>query len=334
MNRRLLKIKKQLAKPAFFKISDEDFLKRIEKADEILNSCSLCPRKCGVNRNEGQIGFCRQGRNTSVSYYSVHKGEEPVICGGNGAGAVFFVGCTLSCVFCQNYQISQQSKKGDFKILTDTELADIFLNLQKMGACNIDLVSPVPHIPAILRGLFEARKLGLNIPIVFNTNSYISETALDLISDIVDIYLLDMKYFSDENSLKYSKVKSYPETVQNAVKSMFKSRGDLIYKDDLLAKGCIARILLLPNKAEEAEKTLSFLAENEIFIPISIMGQYNPVFNASKYPEICDFISQDRIESVVKFAEKLGFLDIWYQNVEANKIYLPDFTKANPFENV
>ena len=115
---------------------------------------------------------------------------------------------------------------------------------------------------------------------------------------------------------------------------MFKSRGDLIYKDDLLAKGCIARILLLPNKAEEAEKTLSFLAENEIFIPISIMGQYNPVFNASKYPEICDFISQDRIESVVKFAEKLGFLDIWYQNVEANKIYLPDFTKANPFENV
>lgn len=332
MNAKNKRLRNRLKLPAYLKLSDEIFQEKIQFADSILEKCSLCPRKCSASRIDGEKGFCMQSNNASIAYYGLHLGEEPCLIGMKGAGTVFFAGCTLSCVFCQNYQISQAYDYSSYEVPPEV-LAGFFLDLQSRGASVLDLVTPTPHISAILKALYIAKNKGFTLPVVYNTNSYISVEALDIITGIVDIYLADFKYFSSSVALKYSKAGDYPKHALYALKRMYLDRSVFFLDDNGQAyKGVLARILLLPNRIEEAEKILQLLASCGLFPAISIMSQFSPFYNAGKYPELCVELERDRVLKLVGYAGNLGFQDIFYQSCEAKNVFKPDFNKPNPFE--
>ena len=331
MNNKLLKIKKRIALiPSYTLVEDSVFEKKIKKAKKILNSCTLCPNECKVNRLRGEIGLCGQGKYAKISHFLPHFGEEPPLSGINGAGTVFFSGCTLSCIYCQNYQIS--SPEGIGKILPPNELAAIFVRLSELNCHNIDLVSPTPHISAILESLYIVKKQGIKLPIIYNTNGYLSETTLSLLEDIVDIYLPDIKYSDDTNAFKYSKIKNYVKHSKNAVAEMLRQRKELLVDENGIAyKGCVIRILLLPSELDGMEKTLEFLAEHK-GINISIMTQYSPLNQAHKFPEISKKISRDYIDKIFKLADSYNFDNIFTQGIESQNIFIPDFERDSPFD--
>ena len=291
--------------------------------NEILKKCNLCPRNCGVNRYES-LGFCKASDKVKVAYYSLHQWEEPVISGINGSGTVFFSNCNLKCIFCQNKKISTL---GYGKEISNERLKEIFLELQAKGAHNINLVTPTHYVPQIVEVLKEAKTAGLNIPIVYNTSSYENVSTIMLLEGIVDVYLADLKYFDDSLGCKYSKCENYFEVAKAAIEAMYEQVGKFEIVDDLMVKGVIVRVLVLPGHADNSKNLIKYLHEtygNNIII--SIMNQYTPVEVIDKYPNLNRKVSDEEYEEVIDFAVELGVEIAFIQEGETQDTsFIPDF---------
>ena len=291
--------------------------------NEILKKCNLCPRNCGVNRYES-LGFCKASDKVKVAYYSLHQWEEPVISGINGSGTVFFSNCNLKCIFCQN---KKMSTLGYGKEISNERLKEIFLELQAKGAHNINLVTPTHYVPQIVEVLKEAKTAGLNIRIVYNTSSYENVSTIMLLEGIVDVYLADLKYFDDSLGCKYSKCENYFEVAKAAIEAMYEQVGKFEIVDDLMVKGVIVRVLVLPGHADDSKNLIKYLHEtygNNIII--SIMNQYTPVEVIDKYPNLNRKVSDEEYEEVIDFAVELGVEIAFIQEGETQDTsFIPDF---------
>lgn len=312
-----------------------ELAKRVERLESRLSSCNICPRNCGVNRLKGERGFCNSAYLPSVSSAVAHHGEEPVLSGTQGSGTIFFGNCNLRCVFCQNYQISQDpatQRNNEIKIHS---LAEKMIYLQDELQChNINLVSPTHHVPQIVRAVMEAVPLGLRLPLVYNTGSFDSMETLITLDGIVSIYLPDLKYASDDNSNKFSLAPDYVKYSRAAIKEMYRQVGDIMTDEyGIAVKGMIVRHLILPNRLAGSDNSLRWLA-NEISpsVTVSIMSQYYPTVNARKVPQLGRSISIKEYREVVSLAEELGLENGWIQEMESKEYYLPDFSNTDsPF---
>ncbi|MEG6570661.1 radical SAM protein [Thermoanaerobacterium thermosaccharolyticum] len=286
--------------------------------------CNICPRNCNVDRST-KIGFCGMLSEIKVAKAYLHEWEEPCISGTRGSGTVFFTGCNLRCVFCQNYKISQ----GNFGVSVSPEkLANIFMNLEKSGAHNINLVSPTIFIPKIKEAIIIARNNGLSIPIVYNSNAYENVESLKTLDGLIDIYLPDLKYYSDETAIKYSKAPHYFEFATKAILEMYRQVGYPVFDNDgIMKKGIIIRHLILPGKLDETKEILKWIRDNlpkEIYV--SLMGQYTPFYNANKYQELNRRISNKEYEEAIEYFFEIGLENGFVQDDEsASESYIPDF---------
>ena len=306
----------------------------IEKAKRLYDSCICCGHLCKTDRNNNKIGRCKIFEDTShikVASHTLHFGEEPMLVGNNGSGTVFFSNCNLSCVFCQNHQISSE---GIGEIIDLDKLASYFLDLEREGANNINLVSATHVIYPILKALKIALLNGLNLPIVYNTNGYDTNELLDCLNGIIDIYLPDLKYFNNEKAIKYSRAENYFNVAINAITTMKNQVGDLIIDENDIAKsGIIIRHLVLPNNESDSYDILIELKERGFLNSyISLMSQYSPEFMAKDYDNINRKLYVKEYNEVLNFALDLGFENILGQEMESSENYLPDFRKDKPFE--
>lgn len=255
----------------------------------------------------------------------LHEWEEPCISGSRGSGTVFFTGCNLRCVFCQNYKISQEN----FGVSVSPEkLADIFMNLEKAGAHNINLVTPTIFIPKIKEAIITARNNGLSMPIVYNSNAYENLESLKTLDGLIDIYLPDLKYYSDEVAVKYSNAPHYFEFATKAILEMYRQVGNPVFDNDgIMKKGIIIRHLILPGKLDETKKILRWIKDNlpkEVYV--SLMGQYTPFYNASKYKELNRRISKKEYEEAIEYFFEIGLENGFVQDDEsASENFIPDF---------
>jgi putative pyruvate formate lyase activating enzyme len=283
-----------------------ELAQRVEEARSILEECRLCGRECGVNRRETTKGaVCRTGDQAVVSSYNAHFGEEDPLVGQHGSGTIFFTNCNLKCQFCQNYEISQL---GEGREVTAEELAAMMLHLQGRGCHNINFVSPTHVIPQILEALSIAVDRGLRVPLVHNTGGYDSQEALRLLDGVVDVYMPDMKYASEEAGRKYSKVKEYPAVNQAGVREMHRQVGDLVLDDRGIAqRGLLVRHLVLPRGLAGTGDIVKFLAEEispESYL--NVMAQYRPTYRAHEYEEIDRRPSAEELEEAVSLAVAAG----------------------------
>ncbi|WIH81236.1 radical SAM protein [Brachyspira pilosicoli] len=306
----------------------------IEKAKTLYDSCICCGHLCKTDRNNNKIGRCKIFEDTShikVASHTLHFGEEPMLVGNNGSGTVFFSNCNLSCVFCQNHQISSE---GIGEIIDLDKLASYFLYLEREGANNINLVSATHVIYPVLKALKIALLNGLNLPIVYNTNGYDTNELLDCLNGIIDIYLPDLKYFNNEKAIKYSRAENYFDVAINAITTMKNQVGDLIVDENDIAKsGIIIRHLVLPNNESDSYDILIELKERGFLNSyISLMSQYSPEFMAKDYDNINRKLYVKEYNEVLNFALDLGFENILGQEMESSDNYLPDFRKDKPFE--
>jgi len=303
--------------------------------EKIQKQCIICPRNCKVNRLRDEKGYCRSADKLKIAHFGLHFGEEPFISGTNGSGTIFFYNCNMRCVFCQNWQISQVDINDDIYKQSDyseERLAEIMLSLQEQKAHNINLVSPTHYIPQLVKGIYLAKKKGLKIPIIYNTNGYDSLKILKLLERVIDIYLPDIKYSSNKNAEKYSNTSSYVEVNRKAIKEMFRQVGNLIFdKNGIAQRGLIVRHLVLPNDIAGSKDSLKFLASINMDIYIGIMSQYNPCFKSKQYPELNRKITKEEYREVIKYAQSLGFKNILIQDSESSDNLNPDFNKENPF---
>ena len=303
--------------------------------DKILQSCVLCPHMCRVNRINDERGTCKAGYLPLISSAMPHHGEEPPISGQNGSGTIFFSNCNMKCVYCQNFQISQESEGITNRI---EELADIMLKLQGTGCHNINLVSPTIWVPQIIKALVIARDKGLTLPLVYNTGGYDRPGILKMLDGIVDIYMPDIRYSRDDMAEKYSSVKNYVKHNRLSIKEMYEQVGQLKLDDRGVAtRGLLIRLLVLPDNIGGIKDTLDFL-KNEVSLKIylSIMAQYHPVYKARQYPELSRRITSKEYIEVIKYAEKLGFSYGWTQDhfslEHEDDLFKPDFNKKNVFK--
>lgn len=288
------------------------------------DSCILCPRKCHANREAGQTGFCGMPSSIYVARASLHMWEEPCISGARGSGTVFFTGCNLKCVFCQNYRIAveQTGKK-----ISVEQLAELFLMLQEKGAHNINLVTPSHYIPGIVQALRLAKDRGLILPIVYNTSGYDSVSSLAMLDGLVDIYLPDFKYVSGELSRRYSHAADYFEVAKASLAEMYRQVGTSVFRDDMLEKGVVVRHLVLPGCTEDSKAVIRYLYEtygDNIYI--SIMNQYTPLSHVAAYPEINRKVTSEEYDEVVDFAIELGVEHGFIQEGDtAEESFIPEF---------
>lgn len=323
-------------KPSYLKLFHSGELKRRAEALKMrLVSCDICPRECHINRLENEQGFCHSGYLPVVSAVCDHHGEEPAISGDRGTGAIFFGNCNMRCVYCQNYQIShdpfhQNSKEIDFHAL-----AQQMIYLQNELKChNISFISPSHFVPQLVRTILEAAPMGLNVPIVYNTNAYDSVASLQALDGIVDIYLPDLRYASDTIALKYSCTSDYVKRARQAIIEMHRQVGDLTLNSSGLAtKGVLVRHLILPNRLAGSRNSLTWLAkEVSPNIAVSIMSQYYPTHLASQIPRLRRKVSHSEYSAVVELLDELGLENGWIQEMDAAENYLPDFDlTGHPF---
>ena len=294
--------------PSYLSLTEEQWKERIERALSLLESCEVCPHRCGVNRLKGELGFCKTGKNAIVDSYFSHRGEEKPIRGYRGSGTVFFSYCNMRCIYCQNYQISQL---GEGREVSPEELAEIFLELQAMGCHNLNLVTPSHVVPQILSALYLAVKKGFRLPIVYNTSSFDSLESLRLLEGIVDIYLANLKYADREIARRYSKVKNYPEIATAAIRAMHRQVGDLILDERGIAiRGLLIRHLVLPNGLAGTEKVAESLGSLSKNMAVNVMDQYCPSYMAWKYPELSRRITQREYHQALSSMEGFRlFLD-------------------------
>jgi putative pyruvate formate lyase activating enzyme len=279
--------------------------RRVEAAREMLRECHVCPRRCGTNRLEGKVGFCLTPDVASVASYNDHHGEEPCISGTRGSGVIFFTSCNLRCVFCQNYPISHLQVGQP---ATHERLAEMMLELQARGVHNINFVTPSHVVPQLLEALLLAAERGLHIPLVYNTSGYDSLESLRLLDGIVDIYLPDAKYGSNENALKYSNVSGYVEANRAALKEMWRQVGPVELDDAGRARrGMILRHLVLPNGIAGTRDVLGFVArEISPDVTISLMNQYFPANRAHSLPELSRKLTTEEYEAAVNYLLEFG----------------------------
>lgn len=289
-----------------------------------LDCCTLCPRNCRVNRNKGEVGFCKAKNKLVIGRASLHMWEEPCISGEKGSGTIFFSYCNLQCIFCQNYEIS---KRHCGKEVSVERFSEICLELQEKGALNINLVTPTHFIPLIKEGLILAKEKGLSIPIVYNTSSYENVESLRELNGIVDIYLPDLKYYFDDAAISYSNAPNYFSYAKDAIEEMYRQVENPVFdQDGIMKKGVIVRHLVLPGRIEESKRILNYLYEtyhNSIWI--SIMSQYTPVKETS-FENLNRSLTKEEYDEVVHYAMELGIENAFIQEGEADSSsFIPNF---------
>ncbi len=279
----------------------------------MLECCKLCPRNCNVNRLKGEVGFCKSGSNLSIARVSLHEWEEPCISGTKGSGTVFFSNCNLNCVFCQNHEISQE-KIG--KPVSVQRLSEIFLEQEKRGAHNINLVTPTHYVPQIIESLKLSKKNGLSIPILYNSSGYENIETIKALKGHIDIYLPDLKYMNDKYAEKYSKVKDYFKFASSAIEQMVAQAPKPVFNENgIMLKGVIIRHLMLPGLLFDSKKIVDYIYNKYgDSVYLSLMNQYTPMFNAIKYPEINKPLNPRHYQSLVNYSANLGFTNAFVQD--------------------
>lgn len=292
---------------------------------EKLENCTLCPRNCKVNRTLNEKGFCQSGDKIKVSRAALHFFEEPCISNKKGSGAIFFSGCNLRCVFCQNDLIS--SKNFGVEITVD-RLVEIYFELREKGACNINLVTPSHFVSLIAVSLQKAKEKGFDLPIIYNTSSYENVETLKLLDGLIDVYLPDLKYYDDVYGEKYSNAKEYFSVASKAIAEMYRQVGENQFnKDGMIEKGVIVRHLVMPGLVENSKKVIHYLYktyQNSIYL--SIMNQFTPNSNLEKYPEINRAITEEEYESVLQYAILIGVENAFIQEGgTVSESFIPEF---------
>ncbi|MDI6699282.1 MAG: radical SAM protein [Candidatus Saccharicenans sp.] len=308
----------------------------LEKLSPLERDCVLCPRRCHIDRTRGQTGVCQTSNQARVSVGLLHFGEEPVLsgrdlqAGARGSGTIFFTGCNLKCLFCQNFQLSWLNEG---QLMTDDSLAELMLQLQRKGALNINFVSPTHVILPILRALKIAYRKGLSIPLVYNSNGYDSLEVIDALRGIIDIYLPDLKYVSSDLSRRYSSAPDYFDQARMAIQEMYCQQPDLILDEREVARqGLIIRHLVLPGSADDSVRVLEWIAENlSPGVGLSLMSQYHPCYRAPA--ELQREITQEEYHQVTQKALDLGFENLFLQPepFQPDEHLVPDFRRREPF---
>jgi putative pyruvate formate lyase activating enzyme len=307
--------------------------KRAEILSGITKKCALCPRECGIDRTRGERGFCLLTDTIIMSHALPHYGEEPPVSGQCGAGTIFFSSCNLRCIYCQNYQISHRLMG---RSVDPSELSRAMLELQENRCHNIELVSPTPHIPCVLKALSLACADGLHIPLVYNCGGYDNPDVIEMLDGIVDIYLPDFKYGTDEDSFIFSGVTDYVSYTLGSIKEMVRQVGDSLATENGIARrGIIIRHLVLPGSVTNSLRVLDMIKEHiSTSVPISIMAQYEPIPSVTTHPFLCRKITNLEYETIVNYAVDLGFEYIFIQDRSDERTLIPDFERNDPFAGV
>ncbi len=289
---------------------------------ELLEKCTICPHNCGINRTNNQIGRCKSKDTVKIALYSTHNFEEPCISGKKGSGTVFFSNCNMNCVFCQNYEISQQGKG---KEITIEELAEIFIKQQEKDVENINLVTPTSYVPQIIEAIKIARNKGLKLPIVYNTNGYEKVETLKMLEGYVDIYLPDFKYSDNELAKRLSKVDNYFEIATQALTEMYKQTGKAVFDDrGIMQKGMIIRHLVLPNHILNSRRVLKWINENMHDVYVSVMAQYFPTYKAKDIEDINRKLTKEEYEQIENYLYRLDLENGYIQELgEHEEEYVP-----------
>ena len=289
---------------------------------ELLEKCTVCPHNCGINRLEGQIGRCKSKDTVKIGLYSIHDFEEPCISGKKGSGTVFFSNCNMNCVFCQNYEISQQGKGREISI---EELAEIFLKQQEKGVENINLVTPTSYVPQIVEAIKIAKGNGLNLPIVYNTNGYEKVENLRMLEGYIDIYLPDLKYSDDILAKRLSKVDNYFEIATNAIKEMHRQVGNPIFNEEgVMQRGMIIRHLVLPNYILNSRRVLKWINDNLNEVHVSVMAQYFPTYKAKEIEDISRKLTKEEYNQIENYLYRLNLENGYIQELgEHEEEYVP-----------
>ena len=279
---------------------------RAQLASEALHSCTLCPRRCGVNRLEGETGVCGTADRAVIASYNSHFGEEQPLVGSHGSGTIFLSGCSLGCSFCQNFDISHNPSAGTE--VDDETFASIMLELQSQGCHNINFVTPGHVVPQILQALIPAYEKGLKLPLVFNSSGYDSASTLLLLDGLIDIYMPDFKFWESRSAEKYTGAADYPEMASKAVKEMHRQVGDLyIGQDGIASHGLLIRHLLMPGGLEETKAILEFIVQQiSADTYVNVMDQYRPSGNIGSHKELQTSISPEHYREALGYAEKIG----------------------------
>jgi len=301
-----------MAYPSYLGLEEKEIEQRIVQAYKALSPCQLCPRNCRKNRLQGERGFCNSGEEILISSYNAHFGEEPPLVGEYGSGTIFFTNCTLRCVYCQNYPISQL---GNGKKVDVEELAEIMLTLQKRKCHNINLVTPTHFVPQILKSLKIAIKKGLNIPLVYNTSGYESVNTLKLLDKVIDIYLPDARYADNKVAEKYSAAPHYFQIMKEAIKEMYRQVGNLkIDKKQIALSGLIIRHLVLPENLSGTREIMRFIVQEiSPLAYISLMSQYFPAYLASQFPPLSRRINHNEYQKALMSFKEEGLENGWFQ---------------------
>jgi putative pyruvate formate lyase activating enzyme len=302
---------------------------------KILENCTLCPRECRVNRFDGGNGYCSMDAGLNISTICVHRGEEPVISGKEGICNIFFAGCNLHCIFCQNHEISQCDYRGGRRYSDLENVLDRIVRILSNGVHAIGFVSPshvVPQVKAIIHGL---NNRGFKPIAVYNTNSYDKFETIRSFDGLIDIYLPDYKYVSPYIASEFSDASDYPHVALKAIKEMYYQMGSTlsVAENGQAERGLLIRHLVLPGHAEESKKVLRTIAEElSPGVHLSLMSQYHPTVNVMKHPLLNRSLYKNEYDEVVTEMESLGFRNGWVQDMDSNVTYRPDFRKENPFE--
>lgn len=301
---------------------------------DIFADCTMCPRECHVDRDKSGVGICGMDAGLNIASICIHRGEEPVIGGKDGICNIFFAGCNLRCVYCQNHEISQPYKTGYFENDINKTLADI-AHILHSGINTVGFVSPSHMVPQMTEIISRLHSMGYRPVIVYNTNGYDKVETIKSLDGIVDVYLPDFKYVTPGLSLKFSCTKDYPEVALKALKEMYYQKGSSLLTGETgkAESGVLVRHLVLPGHALESKRVLDCIAsEISTGINISLMSQYHPMHKASGYDHLNRSLYKSEYDEVVNYMHELGFRNGWVQEMESNLNYLPDFSKEHPFE--
>ena len=309
-------------KPAYLTLYEQGGLEeRVTRSRKLLHHCQVCPHECGVDRPRGELGICQTGYLAQVSSYGPHFGEESPLVGEHGSGTIFFAGCNLLCVFCQNYEISHIDGGGDdaTDCVDDRDLAAIMLELQAQGCENINLVTPSHLVPQILAALPHAIDNGLHIPLVYNSSGYDALATLRLLDGVVDIYMPDCKFWTEESSRQLTRARNYPQVMRCALKEMHAQVGELeVNERGVAVKGLLVRHLLMPGHGEETRKILEFIArEISPHTFVNIMDQYRPCGRAREFDGINHHPTANEYAQAREYARQLGLTRLYEHDLAA-----------------
>jgi len=299
--------------------------------------CNFCPRNCNANRISGKLGYCKTDAGFNISSICVHRGEEPVISGKLGIINVFFSHCNLQCTYCQNHQISRNSSESTTQSLSLKNVLEQIENLLNTGIKTVGFVSPSHHIPQMAAIIYELKKHHSDVIFVYNTNAYDKVDSLKRLEGLIDIYLPDIKYVSEDTAFQLSDARNYPHFSQQAIKEMYRQKGSTLILDEetgLAESGIIIRHLVLPGYTSESKDVLKFIAEEISYnMHISMMAQYFPTFAVEKHPTLNRTLYEKEYNEIIDFMQNIGLTKGWIQELESQNTYRPDFNHLHPFEN-